>query len=70
VVSVLSPEAPAWRLILVVAGCAVAADGFFWLYQWAGWPVKGYIDTISMALHSLLAILLLLAKWSRAAGTK
>lgn len=59
-----TPEAPAWVLALTAAGSAAAAVGLFRLYQWAGWPVMGYVDAISTGLVALLALVSLWVKSS------
>jgi hypothetical protein len=59
------PEAAAWALALVAAGCAASAVGFFLLYRWAGWPVMAYVDAISTAAVSLQAVAILWLKCLR-----
>ncbi|HEY7311980.1 MAG TPA: hypothetical protein VH643_21635 [Gemmataceae bacterium] len=49
------PKTPAWLLVLIALGCAALAAGFFYAYQWAGYPVLAYIDGITFGLFAVQA---------------
>jgi hypothetical protein len=58
----LTPKTPTWLLSLIAAGSVALMVSFFCLYQWVGYPVLAYIDSITFGLVALLAASLLLVK--------
>jgi hypothetical protein len=65
----LGPKSSTRMLALIAVGCAALAIGFFWVYQWAGYPILAYVDSITFGLNSLLAVLLLWQRWLRSWGS-
>ena len=64
VVPRLNPKTPAWLLAIIAVGSVALSVGFFCLFQWVGYPVLAYVDSITLGLIALLAVLLHRQRWS------